>query len=80
MKRIPNTNLFLPDTTTPEVIDLDKLKAELATLKAQSAASEPTELELIDWARAMHPYYMDRHYFNSEIERLTKLITELEGL
>jgi translation elongation factor EF-1beta len=80
MKRIPNTNLFLPDTTTPEVIDLDQLKARLAELQAQNYMQAPSDEELMAFGRMMHPFYSDAVQRSFEIQRLQNLITELEGL
>ncbi len=80
MKRIPNTNLFLPDTTTPEVIDLDQLKARLAELQAQNYMQAPSDEELMAFARMMHPYYSDAMQRQMEVQRLSDQITELEEL
>jgi len=40
-----------------EKIDLGRMKAELAELEAME---EPSEEELINWAKINHPYYFER--------------------
>lgn len=80
MKRIPNTNLFLHDTTTPEVIDLDALISQRNDLLSRQSMPEPTQDELIAFGKMMHPFYQDKITSEMEILRLNNLITELENL
>jgi len=70
-------DIFLPETTTPEPIRLSELEAELAMLNSQTA-QEPTQEELIVFARQMHPFYMNQ--FSPRKAELEQLINELKGL
>jgi len=80
MKRIPNTNLFLPDTQTPEVIDLDALIAQRNELISRQAMSEPTDEELIAYGKMMHPYFSDAMTLQMQIDNLNSQIDELENI
>jgi len=42
--------------------------------------SEPSERELIEFAKMVHPYYMDRIQLQMEIDQLKALKDELEIL
>jgi len=56
---------------TKTAIDLKALKAELAMIKA---LKEPTDKELIDEGKTMHPYYMrDTKDLEDKIKELDKI-------
>ena len=59
-------------TTTKTEINLEALKQEVEDLKAMK---EPTDEELIEAGRMMHPYYMDKE----RIEVFEGKIAEIEN-
>lgn len=73
-------NIFLPETSTPEPLYLDRLEAELAALQAQSEMQEPTEQELLIFARSAHPYYMQKTNYSNRVSELEDLINTLKAL
>lgn len=58
--------------TTKTEIDLEALKQEVANLKAMT---EPSDAELIDAGRMMHPYYTE---VGGMIDSLEEKIAEIE--
>ena len=65
---------------TVEKISLSQIKDRLRFLQKQAQMSEPTDRELIDFAKAMHPYYTERLRIIEEINRLRLMIQRLESL
>lgn len=63
-----------------EVMNLSKVKAKLKRLREELDAPEPTDEELIEEGRAVHPYYENRERCAEEVIALEKLIAELELL
>lgn len=59
--------LFIPATQTPEVLVLADLEAELAAMQAQAKMQQPTDIELIEFAKMMHPFY------NMQPQRIAEL-------
>ena len=74
---IKENNKIYRITTHREEIDLEALKQEVTDLKAMA---EPSDEELIEHGRMMHPYYMDKDRIGSleakivEIEKDVKVI------
>jgi hypothetical protein len=60
-----------------EVIDLDRLRREKANLEAELEQAEPSEAELIDMGKVMHPYYTrDTSSIQKKIDELDSLLKE----
>jgi hypothetical protein len=68
-------DLFLPERDTPNPVSLMELKNELEEMKA-SKGTEPTDAELIEWAKQNHPYYED----DARITELEEFVNYLESL
>jgi len=71
-------NIFLPETSTPEPLYLDKIEQELAALQQQQ--TEPTEAQLIEFGKMMHPYYAEANMQAQRIIELVALLNELKAL
>jgi hypothetical protein len=74
------SDIFLPVTISPVPLLLSDLKNRLLEMQAAAVTVEPSEAELLDFARMVHPFYSDALQRAFEIQRLQNLITELEGL
>jgi hypothetical protein len=68
-------DLYLPERDTPNPVSLNELKTELEGLKA-AKGTEPTDAELIEWAKQNHPYYED----DAQITELEEFVNYLESL
>jgi len=77
-KRI-TSDIFLPETSTPEPVVLSELKSRISTLEA-AIQDEPSDYDLIEWAKASHPYFSDRFKIESEIFQLQTLVQNLESI
>lgn len=64
-------------TVQKETIDLDALRREKEALEAQLAEKEPSEEELVDYARDNHPYFTEKKL---NISRIADIDTMLSGL
>ena len=77
MTYIKENGIIYKVITTKTEVNLEALKAEVTDLKAMS---EPSDEELIEHGRMMHPYYMDKDRIGSleakivEIEKEVKVI------
>ena len=69
---IKENNKIYRITTHREEIDLEALKQEVTDLKAMA---EPSNEELVEHGRMMHPYYTDR---GGMIDSLETTIIEVE--
>jgi hypothetical protein len=74
------SDIFLPVTISPVPLLLSDLKNRLLEMQAAAVAVEPSEAELLDFARMVHPFYSDALQRTFEIQRLRFLVAELEGL
>ncbi|MDD4070544.1 MAG: hypothetical protein PHF05_08885 [Candidatus Izemoplasmatales bacterium] len=72
-------NIFIPATNTPDPILLSDLEQELEDLRA-SILSEPTDSELLDWARTFHPYFTENGVKELMIQEKEELINYLKSL
>jgi hypothetical protein len=58
-----------------ETIDLQALKAEKENLEAELNQKEPSDKELIETGKMMHPFYMlDREYTQRKIDEINSLL------
>ena len=71
MTYIKEDGIIYKIITTKTLVDLEALKAEVTDLKA---IAEPSDEELIEAGKMMHPYYTD----NDRIEVLEVKIAEIE--
>ena len=55
---------------TKEEKEIKMLEEMLANIPEES---EPDEIELLDYARAFHPYYMDKQVMDGIKERISRL-------
>ena len=72
MTYIKENGIIYKVITTKTEVNLEALKAEVTDLKAMS---EPSDEELIEHGRMMHPYYMDK----DRIEVFEGKIAEIEN-
>ena len=72
MTYIKENGIIYKVITTKTEVNLEALKAEVTDLKAMA---EPTDEELIEHGRMMHPYYMDK----DRIEVFEGKIAEIEN-
>ena len=72
MEYIKENNQIYQVITTKTLIDLTALKAEFAGLKAMA---EPSDKELAEMGKSMHPYYTQKQ---DQITYLTNQIAEIE--
>lgn len=63
-----------------ETISLERLERQLAEHEEMYNAPEPSDKELIEYAKMEHPWYIERDDLEPNITRLRKLIQELEGI
>lgn len=77
-KRITE-DIFLPETSTPEPIILSELKSEVSKLES-AIQDEPSESDLIEWAKVSHPYFSDRFRIETKILELKALVEKLESI
>jgi len=61
-------------TTTEELIDLKALKEEKSSLVAQAEAKPPTDIELIEAGKSIHPYYQDIIWTAQRIKEIDILL------
>lgn len=73
------SDLFIARTTAPDPISLSELRAERDRLIAQQAAEEPSDEELLAWAKREHPYYTNVET-SVRINDLNQLIQDLSEL
>ena len=67
---------FIPERESPNPVYLSEKKARLQELKDAKASEEPTDSELLEWAKQNHPYYAN----DKEIQELEEFIEYLESL
>jgi 2-C-methyl-D-erythritol 4-phosphate cytidylyltransferase len=72
-------NLFIPTISTPQIIKLSELEEQLNRLKDLSII-EPDDIELIEYAKQNHPFYVMIDNNNQEIIRLEEIINYLKSL
>ena len=65
-----DNNTYKKITTTEEIIDVRSLKEELVRLEAELKQPEPSNEELIEFGKAMHPYYRDKDFLRTRISQL----------
>src|SRR6056297_3445710 len=74
-KKVAN-DTFIPERESPNPVYLSEKKARLQELKEVKAAQEPTDSELLEWAKQNHPYYQD----DKEITELEEFVNYLESI
>ncbi len=74
-KKVAN-DTFIPKRESPNPVYLSKKKARLQELKEAKEAQEPTDTELLDWAKLNHPYYAN----DKEITELEEFVNYLESI
>ena len=62
------------------VLHLGRLKGKLRKLMAELDMPEPSEAELLEVGRSVHPYYRDRQEVEEQIKALIKQIKTLEEI
>ena len=62
------------------IISVQRLKERLRRLRYQLDMPGPSDRELIEAGRAVHPYYKDRDGLQDQIDNLTDQINYLEGM
>jgi len=72
-------NLFIPTISTPQIIKLSELEEQLNRLKDLSII-EPDDIELIEYSKQNHPFYVMIDNNNQEIIRLEEIINYLKSL
>jgi hypothetical protein len=71
--------IYLPETHSPNPIYLSELEKELAELKANIEV-EPTNEQLLSWARGFHPYYSEQAHQEMLINEKETFINYLKSL
>lgn len=77
---IPNPDGTISQFTVEKtVIDINAMKEEREALLAQQQAAEPSDEELIAWARIMHPFYQENIALEMRIQDLNNSINEFNS-
>jgi len=63
---------------TERIIDIKELKEQEKRLKEKLAEVEPTDEDLLQFGRYMHPYYIDREIAEMELEKVETKLKELK--
>jgi len=69
--------VYIEKTMAPEPIHLDNLIAERDRLVQLQEQEKPTDAELLEWAKEMHPAFMD---YELKVLQLSELIEQLRKL
>ena len=70
-------DIFIPETTSPDAIRLSELIAERDRLVAEMEMDEPSEAELLAFAKLMHPFYMVSRLQIDELNTFINTLTDL---
>ena len=72
-------DLFIPEVTvvTPKVVRLSEIQAQRDEILA-SQNQEPTQEELLEYARHNHPHFVEREIQDLQLSELECTISELE--
>ena len=70
MDYIKEDGIIYKVTETKEITDLDALKAELVEVEAEK---EPSDEELMEYGRSIHPYYIKDEIAAGFIETITEI-------
>jgi len=57
-----------------ETINLEALRREKEALEAQLAEKEPSEEELVEWAKETHDYYFNKPNITKRIEEIDSIL------
>ena len=77
-----SSDIFMkkPIKKTGIIVSLDELIQERLDLIDKLAMNEPTDEELIEYAKGVHPFYFDKNAAQIRLDDLNILIPYLQGL
>jgi len=58
---------------------IEELEAKLTDLQAKLAEPEPSDAELIEYAKQFHPFYTDKPWIEKELEETNNIIKLLKS-
>ncbi len=73
---IKDENAAIRYRVAEEAIDLGALRQEKEALEEQLKMPEPTEEELLEQGKAMHPYYQDKTWIEQRIREINSILGE----
>ncbi|MCM8784608.1 MAG: hypothetical protein NC818_07615 [Candidatus Omnitrophica bacterium] len=69
-----NENTAVKYKVIEESIDLEALRQEKANLEALLVMEEPTEEELLQEGKIIHPYYSQKEYASKRIAQINEIL------